>query len=306
MKHVVSVSIGSSNRDHSAQVSFLGENILLERIGTDGDIEKAIKLISDLDGKVDAFGMGGIDLYMAGAGKRYMFRDAGRIAAAARRTPLVDGTALKSGLEYRAVKYASEVENLAIAGKRVLIACAIDRIGMGEAFEELACKVVYGDLMFAVGIPIPIHSLSTIHRIAPIAMPIVTRLPFSWLYPTGQAQSTGKESGPKKYQKYYNEADVLAGDFHYVRRYLPDRIDGKIVITNTVTSGDVEELGRRGASTLVTTTPEVNGRSFGTNVIEAMLVSLIGKPVNEITEKDYFDMLGKLDIKPRIVRYAKA
>lgn len=303
MKHVVSVSIGSSDRDHSATVNMLGEDIMMERIGTDGSIEKAIDLIRQLDGKVDAFGMGGIDLYMSGAGKRYMFRDARRIAAAAKVTPLVDGTALKSGLEYRVVKDAAEVEGLPIAGQKVFVVCAIDRIGMGEAFEELGCDVVYGDLMFALGIPIPVRSLRTLRRLAPIAMPIATQLPFSWLYPTGEKQRTQADDRPKRYQRYYNEAKVIAGDFHYIRKYLPDSINDKVIITNTVTSRDVEELGRRGALALVTTTPEVNGRSFGTNVIEAMLVALIGKPLSEITERDYFEMLEKLAIKPRVVRY---
>ncbi len=303
MKRVVSVSIGSSDRDHSATVSMLGEEILMERIGTDGSIERAIALIKELDGKVDAFGMGGIDLYMAGAGKKHVFRDARRIAEAAKITPLVDGTGLKSGLEYRVVKYAAEVEKLPIAGSNVFAVCAIDRIGMGEAFEELGCDVVYGDLMFALGIPIPIRSIHTLRALAGLLMPIATQLPFSWLYPTGKSQTEGDAARPKKYQGYYSAASVIAGDYHFIRKYLPDRIDGKIIITNTVTSKDVEELGRRGLSTLVTTTPEIQGRSFGTNVIEAMLVALIGKPPSEITDGDYLDKLEQLALKPRIVRY---
>ena len=181
--------------------------------------------------------------------------------------------------------------------------CAIDRIGMGVAFEELGCRVTYGDLMYALGIPIPVHSLKWIYRLAPIIMPIATQLPFEWLYPTGKGQTTQDPKASAKYARLYEDSDVIAGDFHFIRKYLPDRIDGRIVITNTVTSKDVEELGKRGASVLVTTTPEIEGRSFGTNILEAILVTLIKKPVDDITEKDYFDMLDKLEIKPRIVRY---
>lgn len=306
MKHVVSVSIGSSERNHSATVNLLGEEILVERIGTDGDMNKAIELIRELDGKVDAFGMGGIDLYMAGVGKRYVFRDARRISAAAQKTPLVDGTILKSSLEYNAVKYAAEVEKLPIAGRNVFVACVIDRIGMGRAFEELGCKMVYGDLMFSTGMHIPVYSLKTIYQLAPILMPIMTQLPFSWLYPTGKKQNVGggaQGSEKPKFQKYYNQADIIAGDFHYIYKYLPQRIDGKIVITNTVTSRDVEDLGRRGANVLVTTTPEINGRSFGVNVIEAMMVALMGKRVENITDDDFMRMLIRLDVKPRVVKY---
>ena len=63
MKRIVSVSIGSSKRDSKAVVRVLGEEFSLERMGTDGDIQKAIATIKELDGKVAAFGMGGIDLY---------------------------------------------------------------------------------------------------------------------------------------------------------------------------------------------------------------------------------------------------
>jgi hypothetical protein len=299
VKRIVSVSIGSRDRDHKTVLSILGEEMQIERIGTDGDIARAIEIIKELDGQVDAFGMGGIDLYMAGAGKRYVFRDARRIAAAAKKTPLVDGTSLKSTLEYRVVKYTEEVEKIPIAGKKVLVVCAIDRIGMGQAFEELGCQMTYGDLIFGLGVPIELHSLAWVKRLGRVLMPIIVQLPFTWLYPTGKKQ----KQTARRHSKYYKWADVLAGDFHYIKRYMPDRIDGKIVITNTVTSKDVEDLGRRGASILVTTTPEMNGRSFGTNVIEAMLVTLIDKPVPEITEDDYFEMLGRLNVKPRVVRY---
>ena len=62
MKRAVSVSIGSSRRDKAVEIDLLGERVRLERIGTDGDMEKAARLYQELDGKVDAFGVGGADL----------------------------------------------------------------------------------------------------------------------------------------------------------------------------------------------------------------------------------------------------
>ena len=41
MKRAVSISIGSSKRDKSVDVELLGEEVRIERIGTDGDMEKA-------------------------------------------------------------------------------------------------------------------------------------------------------------------------------------------------------------------------------------------------------------------------
>src|SRR5690606_31786931 len=105
LKHVVSVSLGASSRDHAVEIDIFGERVRIERRGTDGSVEKAIKLIRELDGNVDAMGMGGIDLYIAAGKRRYTLRAALPLARAARRTPIVDGSGLKNTLERRVVRY---------------------------------------------------------------------------------------------------------------------------------------------------------------------------------------------------------
>ena len=69
MRQAVSISLGSTSRDKKVTLTLLGEEITIERIGTDGDVEKAIQLYNELDGKVDAFGVGGIDLGLNFAGR---------------------------------------------------------------------------------------------------------------------------------------------------------------------------------------------------------------------------------------------
>ena len=54
MKHAVSISLGSSERDQIEEITLLGERICIERRGTDGDIHKATQLFTELDGKVEA------------------------------------------------------------------------------------------------------------------------------------------------------------------------------------------------------------------------------------------------------------
>jgi len=62
MKRAVSISLGSSERDKRVKITLEGEPIEIERIGTDGDIQRAKDLFTRLDGKVDALGVGGVDL----------------------------------------------------------------------------------------------------------------------------------------------------------------------------------------------------------------------------------------------------
>ncbi|WP_069650607.1 quinate 5-dehydrogenase [Caloranaerobacter ferrireducens] len=297
MKRVVSVSLGSSKRNHRVEVNIFGEDFIIERIGTDGDRDKAIELIKELDGNIDAFGMGGIDIYLTCKDKRYIIKDSLPIRAAAKKTPMLDGTFLKDTLERRAIRYINENNIINLKDKKVLITSALDRYGMAEAFQEAGSNVVYGDAIFALGIPIKIKSYNTLYNIARVIAPIVVKMPFEMLYPTGQKQNKSVDS---KFSKYYYEADIIAGDFNYIKRYMPENMEGKIIITNTVTSYDIEDMKNRGVKILVTTTPEFNGRSFGTNVMEAMIVAFLGKNPDEMTSEDFDKALDTLEFKPRI------
>lgn len=295
MKRIVSVSLGSSSRDHKVVVDILGEQFSIERVGTDGDLKKVIAMIKDLDGRVDAFGMGGTDLYLYTSTKRYTFRETKRIAEAASKTPIVDGSGLKNTLERRVIRYLNENTDL-LLGKKVLVVSGLDRFGMAEALEQSDCEVAYGDVTFTLGVPVLIRNKKTLDLLAGLLLPLITQLPIKVVYPTGSKQ----EIITPKYEKFYKWADVIAGDFHFVRKYMPNDLAGKIIITNTVTAKNVDELRERGVRTLITTTPELEGRSFGTNVMEATLVAWSGKRPDVLTEADYNALLDRLQFKPRI------
>lgn len=297
MKRIVSVSIGASSRNHRVTMNICGQDFIIERIGTDGNIGKAISLIKELDGKVDVFGMGGIDLYLYGRnGRKYIIRAALPIARAAIKTPIVDGSGLKNTLERNEINFISQQCNIYLNQKKVLLVSGMDRFGMAEAFTDMGCSMIFGDIIFALGLPIPIHSLKNLHRLAAVLMPVISRMPFEFLYPTGKKQ----EEVVSRYSRYYHMADIIAGDFLYIKRYLPDDLNGKIIVTNTVTLQDVQLLKERGVKLLVTSTPEFNGRSFGTNVIEALIVSLSGKRPEDITPDMYTDMIREFGIKHRV------
>src|SRR5579884_2108365 len=124
MKHVVSVSLGSSSRDHKAEIDFLGEKFTIERIGMDGSLDRAIAKIKELDGTVDAIGLGGIDVYLYAGSDRYALRDGVRLLGAAKETPVVDGSGLKNTLERNAVVFMQHDLGLSLRGVKVLMVSA--------------------------------------------------------------------------------------------------------------------------------------------------------------------------------------
>jgi hypothetical protein len=298
MKTVVSVSLGSSSRDHRAQVELLGEQFDISRVGTDGSIDRALAKLRELDGKVDAIGLGGIDVYLYAGKKRYALRDGLRLLEAVKITPAVDGSGLKNTLERAAVRFVQEELGLKLAGTKVLMVSALDRFGMAQALVEAGADVLFGDFIFALDLDKPVRGLAEFEALAEKYLPDACKLPFQFFYPTGKKQDRPPQP---KYPQYYEEAELIAGDFHFMRQFMPARLDGKTVLTNTVTQADIDDLAARGVKRLVTTTPDFGGRSFGTNVVEAALVALLGKRWADVSEADYARLLAQLNLHPRVV-----
>lgn len=300
MKNIVSVSLGSSKRDHEVKVELLGEKFNISRRGTDGDFRKAQKILRELDGKVDAIGLGGIDIYLYSKTKRYALKYGIMLKETVKKTPVVDGSGLKNSLERRVVKILQADTRFQFIGKNCLMVCAMDRFGMAESLTSAGCNMIFGDKIFALGIDQEIHSLEELEKEADKLLPEIAKLPISMIYPVGKKQETYAPS-EEMYRRTYRWANIIAGDFHFIRRFLPEGIDGKDIITNTVTSEDLDILREKGVRYLVTTTPEFEGRSFGTNVLEATLLVILGKKWEEVTSQDYLDLIDKLQLKPRIV-----
>ncbi len=295
MKRAVSISIGSSKRNKTVEVDLLGEKVRIERIGTDGDMEKAALLYKDLDGQVDAFGVGGADLGLMVDKRWYPLYSAQKLVRFVQRTPVVDGAGLKNTLENRLAPFIDSRLGNYIKEKKAFIVSGADRWGMSKSFLDAGYDCIFGDIMFGLGLPFYVRSERALKVLAAILLPVVGRLPFEWLYPTGEKQ----EERIPKWGKYYQWGTVIAGDLLYIKRHMPDRLEGKVIATNTTTPDDLEQFRQAGVKYLVTSTPVLDGRSFGTNMMEAALIAISGKG-RELTHDELNQLLDQLGFEPQL------
>ena len=256
---------------------------------------KARQLLEYWDGKADAIGLGGTDLYVYAGHKRYTFRESAQLISGIHKTPVLDGSGLKNSLERKLIRSLAASGEVDFKNRRVLLVCAVDRFGMAEALQEAGAKVMFGDLIFGLGIHKPLFSLQALSRWAALLAPIITKLPVSWFYPMGKEQ----EKRSDKHQEYFLQNDIIAGDFHYIKKFMPPEMNGKIIITNTVTEADRAMLRQAGVQLLITTTPCMEGRSFGTNVMEALLVALKGAG-EPLTAGGYLQLLEQYHIESSV------
>ena len=304
MKEALSISIGSSRRDKSVVIDLLGETVHIQRTGTDGDLKKARQMFRENDGIVDAFGVGGTDLGLFVDDKWYPLHSVLPIVQDVKMTPVVDGCGLKNTLEAQSARILEEEINpyLSEVGRRALVMTAVDRYGLLRTFIDGGYECLFGDALFSLGLRLPIHTERGVKNLAAILIPVVSRLPFKWIYPIGEKQLERKP----KFVWAFEWASVIAGDCHYITRFMPDDLTGKIIVTNTTTPADVKLFKGAGVKYLMTTTPVYDGRSFGTNMIEAGLLAAIGyrEKVDYRNYRSYFQLIGDLvisaNLKPKV------
>jgi hypothetical protein len=171
---------------------------------------------------------------------------------------------------------------------------AVDRQGLAQAVSEVTDEIIIGDLMVALDIPIPLKGLKSFRRAARVILPFVSYFPMSLIF----YGSGGTEHKPK-YIRFWEESDLLAGDFLFMKKYMIDDLHGKTIITNTTTEDNVEFLRSRGVKMVITTTPRYEGRSFGTNMMEAALTAYADKG-RPLTNHELNNLIDELDLRPSV------
>jgi predicted amino acid dehydrogenase len=299
MKRIVSISLGASARDYRFTTTILGQHIEIHRIGTDGDTARATALIRAYDGTVDAIGLGGlIPVFRVGAA-RYPHQEALHIAAQARRTPVVDGGVLKGTLERWAVAQAARSDPSLLRYQRILLTSGIERYQLASALTQYESQIRCADPWVHSGLsflPLP-RSLEQLELYAATTLPILALLPYRFIHPVAR----GREERDERAVASFDWATVVAGDFAFIRRFAPQDLSGKTIITDDPSPAEIEDLRARGVLTLVTMTPPLSAeRPFvATDVLEA-IVTAITEANRQPGEAEVLDFISAAGWNPTI------
>lgn len=305
-RRIALLSLGTSQRNQTFETIVLGQRFVLERIGTDGDRNRLLSLIQELDGQVAAIGLEDIDAFYLAGNRVYTHRDAIRFVEAARKTPVVDGFGLKHTLERWAVTFVHNSAPDLLDGKRAFVLNGVDRYGIAQVLQEFTRQVVYGDLLFTTKLDLPLRSLKALETYTRLMFPLVCNLPLDLLHPTGSRSATRRP----RHARWFSWADIIVGDFSQIRRYAPSDLSGKTILTNTLSVEEEADLKARGAMMVVTTTPDMGGYSLGTHALEAIFVALLQdqgyiwdprKAARRDFRDEYLNLILESGIEPRML-----
>ncbi|KAJ3415151.1 hypothetical protein HDV05_005431 [Chytridiales sp. JEL 0842] len=121
-RKAVSVSLGSSKRDHTTTLTILGQQVQLSRIGCDGDLKKATEMYStfDKDPTVSCLSVGGADMEVSFNGRVFEVQSVKKLFAGVEKTTLVDGSGIKRTLEAKAAEFVEKNVPIETLGPKYL------------------------------------------------------------------------------------------------------------------------------------------------------------------------------------------
>jgi len=316
MKQVVSISLGSSNNNYDFQTSFLGEKFRIRRIGTNGDYDKAVDLLVQLDAETDAFGLGSVKLPPARKNSRlidmaanflnYVHDDSSKIAKLRSRlkTPVTTGDHLLNVAYEWAIRSLQFEYTGYFNNARVLFLSGMTHYRMASVMSEFTENMTFADPVIENGISKFMHSFRELDLYAKGAHEILKWVPSKRL--TSSAVPI-KKWNTHILRKAMQKAHIIVVPYHnfydYVEDCTPEELGGKTIITTTAYEDRIEFLKNQGVDVIIDTTPKLLKRVVGVNVQEALVIAALGKKQHQITDEEMLELMSstKTGLRPRLV-----
>jgi predicted amino acid dehydrogenase len=304
MKRIISISLGTSERDYEITTKFLGKDFFIKRMGTDGDANEMVELLYDWEQQADAIGLTGIKFPSELGFKQKTEKRDVRIKelSSELKIPVTTGEAFRNVAQEWVARYVQETHKNFFTNARVLVLSGMTDYNVAAVINGYTDNIQFADPVFDHGIPKFINSLKDmelyakgIHDVLSLspAKVISTSLPL--------VNEWNKYILLKAMQKATVIVVPYEGFYDYLGKCTLEELGGKIILTSTAYDDRVEFLKKRGVDVIVDATPQILDRMVQVDVLEAMVIAALGKKETKLNNDDLLEVISEQGIHPRIV-----
>ncbi|MEN8820095.1 MAG: hypothetical protein ABF271_03210 [Abyssibacter sp.] len=299
MKHVVSVTMGSSKNDFTFETDFLGQPFTVSRVGADGDESQAWELLRRHQAKADAIGLGMIRDHHDVGTRRIVHADTERMLGVVTRVPATTGAALRRLLQVRAVRHVQKQLGNFFNNNKVLFLSGVVNYDMAVAMADYTPNLRFADAVLQTGAPKMLTSLNQLEVFARGARLAESVLPLRTLSTVMPGLSAVKSS---LVRKQIRDSHTVVGTFDDLKQFMEDgALKDKTVITSAVDDERFAAFKRWEANLVVDVSPTLFDHVVGTNTIQAMILAALNMSSEELADADLEDIIRELAIKPRLL-----
>jgi predicted amino acid dehydrogenase len=296
MKSVISISLGASSQDFEFAAEFLGEKLTVRRLGTDGSLQKAEKLIQHWDGRADAIGLGVVKDGNGGGWLRQEAQDAARLASRAKKSPVTTGARLGEIFLEWAVRHTQiRLGNYFNSAKVLFFSGSVNQ-KLASAMAEYTDNFQFADPVLQLGVPKLLTSLDAL-ALYQRGAHYVSR----WEPPRLLTDGVLSDWSKHVLKKALQNATVIVAPVHELDVFGLEELAGKTIITSTVNDERIEQFRDKGVNLIVDGAPFLFDHVLGPNLFDAMIIAATGKQPDDLLEDDYLEIITGLGIEPRIV-----
>ena len=296
MKKVVTVTLGASKQDFEFQARFLGENFSVKRLGTDGDHRKAWELLRRQQANADAIGVGDTsDHYQVGL-RTIVNRDTEKLTKVVTRVPVTTGATLRRLLQVHAVRYVQKELGQYFNNNKVLFLSGMRNYDIAVALSDYTQNLSFADPVFQAGSPVLLNSLAQLELYARGSELVAGQKPWRML----EKSLLGLKN--LRVAKAMEDAHVVVGTFSEIKAVGSiANLEGKTLITSAVFDEQLEFYRKCKVNLVIDVTPKLFDQVVGVATLEAMILAHLGRQANELSDDEFEEIIGELDIKPRLL-----
>ncbi len=282
MKTVVSIHLGESARDFEFSTTLLGAKLRLRRIGVNGDLERAARLLERFSEEADQVSLGGLS--PAGALVRRDKRVAEFVARAAA-AQAATGTTLARVHEEWAVRQMQRERPGTFVNARVLFLSGMEDYALARLLSQQTKNLFFADPILRLGLPKLLGSLSSLRTFARAAA-LRTPLP-------PQATRERELAASGLLANAVADAHVLVLHRDLIAK-LPWDLRGKVVLTSAISDEMLAQLRAAGAYAAIDRAPRLLDRPIECDLLEGALLAATNRIPTDMGMDDYLQLYEEL------------
>ena len=296
MKNVIGISLGAKSQDFEFRTRFLGQDLHVRRLGTDGSAAKAAKLVKQWDGKADAIGLGLVKDKARLVARRRGEADAARLIALASQTPVSTGARLADLFLEWAVRHTQATLGRYFDNARVLFFSGIAHHKLAMSMAEYTQNLQFADPLLQLGVPKLLTSIDALGLYAGGAHYVS-----EWAPPRLLPGPLLEQWSKFVLRKALAKATVVVARVHELDEFGVEELAGKTIVTTTVNDERLAQFRDKGVHLVVDGAPLIEGHAVDPSLLDAMIQAATGKAPQDLLEDDYLEILDGQGLEPRLL-----
>jgi len=285
MIDVVSISLGARAGDFEFTTRFLGKSLHVRRLGADGSVAKAERLLRKWGPSAAAIGLA-----------RFTDADRARLMRLVQRVPATAGERLDAILQEWAVRHAQLELHGCFDNAKVLFLSGSSRRALAKTMAEYTQNLYFADPLLQLGVPKLLTSLDALSLYLD-----GTHAVRAWVPATPPLAGLLGTLPQHVLHRAVETASVVVAPLDALDGMGLEQLAGKTLVTSGTDDERLAWLADRGVNVVVDGALERSGHVLDADLLDAMIVAATAAPEGTLSDDDYLEVLVRLKATPRIL-----